>query len=63
MPRLLIVVLMSVGLAPSVYFAQNAEIEVNVAAHIQAFKADDAPPTLYDSRSLRAMKSGHVGGF
>lgn len=40
MRRFLLTILLSVGLATSAH-AQNAEIEANIAAQIQAFKADD----------------------
>ncbi|WP_298850436.1 DUF4864 domain-containing protein [uncultured Ruegeria sp.] len=40
MLRLLLAVSLSAGLASGA-FAQNAEIEANIAAQIQAFKADD----------------------
>ncbi|WP_424832469.1 DUF4864 domain-containing protein [Ruegeria sp.] len=40
MRRLLLAVSLSVGLVSGA-FAQNAEIEANIAAQIQAFKADD----------------------
>ena len=40
MRRLLLAVSLSAGLASGA-FAQNAEIEANIAAQIQAFKADD----------------------
>lgn len=40
MRRLLLAVSLSAGLA-SAAIAQNAEIEANIAAQIQAFKADD----------------------
>ncbi|KIC37649.1 hypothetical protein RA27_21095 [Ruegeria sp. ANG-R] len=40
MRRLLLALSLSAGLA-SVAFAQNAEIEANISAQIQAFKADD----------------------
>ncbi|WP_170414774.1 DUF4864 domain-containing protein [Ruegeria atlantica] len=40
MRRLLLAVSLSAGLASSA-FAQSAEIEANIAAQIQAFKADD----------------------
>ncbi len=40
MRRLLLAVSLSAGLASGA-FAQNAEIEANISAQIQAFKADD----------------------
>ncbi|WP_171229102.1 DUF4864 domain-containing protein [Ruegeria sp. HKCCA4008] len=40
MRRFLLVVSLSVGLGSGA-FAQNAEIEANISAQIQAFKADD----------------------
>lgn len=40
MRRLLLAVTLSAGLTSGA-FAQNAEIEANIAAQIQAFKADD----------------------
>ncbi|WP_298935235.1 DUF4864 domain-containing protein [uncultured Ruegeria sp.] len=40
MRRLLLAISLSAGLASGA-FAQNAEIEANIAAQIQAFKADD----------------------
>ncbi|WP_170762437.1 DUF4864 domain-containing protein [Ruegeria lacuscaerulensis] len=40
MRRLILAVSLSAGLATGV-FAQSAEIEANIAAQIQAFKADD----------------------
>ncbi|NOE17770.1 DUF4864 domain-containing protein [Ruegeria atlantica] len=40
MRRFLLAVSLSVGLGSSA-FAQNAEIEANISAQIQAFKADD----------------------
>ncbi len=40
MRRLLLALSLSAGLASGA-FAQNAEIEANIAAQIQAFKADD----------------------
>lgn len=40
MRRLLLALSLSVGLTSGA-FAQNAEIEANIAAQIQAFKADD----------------------
>ncbi|WP_299984629.1 DUF4864 domain-containing protein [uncultured Ruegeria sp.] len=40
MRRLLLAVSLSAGLATGA-FAQNAEIEANISAQIQAFKADD----------------------
>ncbi len=40
MRRILLAVALSAGMASGAY-AQNAEIEANIAAQIQAFKADD----------------------
>lgn len=40
MRRILLILFLSFGLAP-IAAAQNAEIEANIAAQIQAFKADD----------------------
>ncbi|KIC46616.1 hypothetical protein RA28_02190 [Ruegeria sp. ANG-S4] len=55
MRRLLLAVSLSAGLASGA-FAQNAEIEANISAQIQAFKADDfATAFTYASPNIQRL--------
>ncbi|MEX0277697.1 MAG: DUF4864 domain-containing protein [Ruegeria sp.] len=55
MRRLLLAVSLSAGLATGA-FAQNAEIEANISAQIQAFKADDfATAFTYASPNIQRL--------